>query len=360
MFEIGIGVIGCGDIARNRYFPSIEALSELKLAGVYSRTPATCDDIVRRYGGKVHSTLDSFLQDRVIEAVIITSPHPSHAELTIRALQAGKHVLTEKPMATSLADAAQIRAVAERSPGIFMALPFDDSAPMNEAKRLIQSGAIGKVSSADAVLAHHGPLHAPWFFNRETAEWGVLGDLGIYLISQLTYLLGPARSVFGQVATVFPERTSANGRSFKTTVDDNVVAVGVWPEDILATIRSNWCSPADKRNLIWDARIYGTTGILFINLASSDNTVVVYSPERQIEGAKKIFYNGLMQCYRPFLPPWDLHKDIVRSFAKAIARGRLGATDDTSIGRQHHVIQIIAKLYESSRTGRVQSLEIRY
>jgi hypothetical protein len=68
----------------------------------------------------------------------------------------------------------------------------------------------------------------------------------------------------------------------------------------------------------------------------------------------------MMQCYRPFLPHWDLHEDIVRSFAKAIAIGRLGATDGSSIGRQHHVIEIIAKLYESSRTGRAQSLEIRY
>src|SRR5687767_6285266 len=63
MVAIGVGVIGCGDIARIRYFPSIEALPQLKLAGVYSRTPAQCNDIVRRYGGKAHNALDSFLHD---------------------------------------------------------------------------------------------------------------------------------------------------------------------------------------------------------------------------------------------------------------------------------------------------------
>jgi len=186
MVAIGVGVIGCGDIARIRYFPSIEALPQLKLAGVYSRTPAQCNDIVRRYGGKAHNALDSFLHDDDIEAVIITTPHPSHADLTIRALQAGKHVLTEKPMATSLVDASRVRKAADRSPNVFMALPYDDSAPMKEAKRLIQNGAIGRVSSADAVMAHQGPLHASWFFSRDMAEWGVLADLGIYIISQLT------------------------------------------------------------------------------------------------------------------------------------------------------------------------------
>jgi predicted dehydrogenase len=359
MVEIGVGVIGCGDIAHIRYFPSIEALPELKLAGVYSRTTAQCDNIVRRYGGKVHSGLDSFLQDPDIEAVIITTPHPSHADLAVRALQAGKHVLTEKPMATSLADAAKVRAAADHSPRIFMALPHDDSAPMKKAKHFIQSGAIGRVSSADAVMAHAGPIHAPWFFNRELAEWGVLADLGIYLISQLTYLLGPARSVFGRVATVFPERTLPNGRSFTASVDDNSAAVIEWPGDVMATIRSNWCSPADKRHFIWETRIYGSTGVLFINMSSPDNTIVVYSPERPIENATEISYNGVMHCYCPSLPPWDLHRDIVRSFADVIVKGEAPQTASARVAHQHHVIEIIDKIYESSRTGRAQSLEIR-
>jgi UDP-N-acetylglucosamine 3-dehydrogenase len=357
MAEIGIGVIGCGDIARVRYFPSIEALPQLKLAGVYSRTPAQCDDIARRYGGKVHNTLDSFLRDDDIEAVIIATPHPSHADLAVRALQAGKHVLAEKPMATSLADVNRVRKAADRSLHVFMALPYDDSVPMKEAKRLIQNGAIGRVSSADAVMAHQGPVHAPWFFSRDMAEWGVLADLGIYLISQLTYLLGPAKSVFGRVATVLPERTLPDGRSLTVSVDDNAAAVIAWPGDIMATIRSNWCSPADKRHFIWETRIYGSTGVLFINMSSADNPVVVYSPESPIEGTTKISYNGMMRCYRPFLPPWDLHSDIVRSFADAIVKG--AALQSAGMTHQHHVIEIIEKIYESSRTGRAQNLETK-
>jgi UDP-N-acetylglucosamine 3-dehydrogenase len=359
MVRIGVGLIGCGDIARIRYFPSIEVLPELKLAGVYSRTPAKCHDIARRYGGKVHNTLESFLEDRDIEAVIISTPHSSHAQFAVRALEAGKHVLTEKPMSTSLADAAKIRAAVDRSRKIFMALPYDNAPPMDEAKRLIQGGAIGRVSSADAVMAHRGPVHAPWFFNREIAEWGVLADLGIYLISQLTYLLGPARSVFGRVATVFPERTLPNGQSFTASVDDNAVAVLEWRGDVLATIRSNWCSPADKRHFIWETRIYGTAGVLFINMSSPDNAVVIYSPERRIEGAKEISYNGMMCCYRPSLPPLDLHRDIVRSFADAIVKGEAPQTASARMAHQHHVIEIIDKIYESSRTGRAQNMELR-
>jgi predicted dehydrogenase len=216
------------------------------------------------------------------------------------------------------------------------------------------------VSSADAVLAHQGPVHAPWFFDREKAGWGVLADLGIYLISQFTYLFGPAESVCGGVTTVFPERTSEDGETFKATVDDNIAAVITWPNNILGSIHANWCSAADKRNFIWEVRIYGTAGTIFINVASPKNALVVYAPGRGIEGAEKIVRNGMTDCYRPALPAWDHHRYILRSFADAMARDGPIVERGSSPTRQHHVIEIIAKLYESSKTGRAMGLEIKY
>ena len=102
-------------------------------------------------------------------------------------------------------------------------------------------------------------------------------DLGIYLVSQLTYLFGPAASVFGRVNTVFPERTSETGETIRVTVDDNVAAIVEWPDRILATIRANWCSPSDHRNVICETRIYGTKGLIFINPASKINPIVVFA-----------------------------------------------------------------------------------
>ncbi len=359
MATIGVGVIGCGDIARVRYFPSIAALPELSLAGLYSRTPAACAPIARQYGGAIHADLAGFLADPAIEAVVVASPHPSHAELTVRALEAGKHVLTEKPIATSLADAERIRRAAAGSDRVFMALPFDAMAPMDAARSLVESGAIGRINSADAVLAHHGPMHAAWFFDRDQAGWGVLADLGIYLISQLVYLFGPAESVVGRVETVFPERALSNGETCKATVDDNIAGVITWPGAMLGSVRANWCSPADARNFIWETRVYGTDGVIFVNMAAAGNNLVVFSPGRPIEGAEKVVHNGLDACYRPTLAPWDLHLDILRAFAEAIAGGR-AAEMRLAAARQHHVIEVIAKLYESSLTGTARTLDTTF
>lgn len=208
MPKIGIGIIGCGDIARARYFPAIEVSPDFELNGVQSRTAAACEPLAARYGGKIFADLGALLNAPEIEAVVVATPHPSHADISVHCLDRGKHVLCEKPIATSLVDASRILRAADRSGKVFMALPFDRSPPIEAAKRLLAERAIGRVSAADAVLAHRGPKHAPWFFDRERAGWGVSADLGIYLISQLTYFFGPAQRVCGRVETVFPERKS--------------------------------------------------------------------------------------------------------------------------------------------------------
>ncbi len=141
MTAIGIAVIGCGDIARARFFPVIDKASEFELRGVHNRTPSVGDAIVSRYGGKNYAPLEDLLRATDIDAVVISTPHPSHADLAVLSLEAGKHVLCEKPMATSIADAMRIEDAAALSGHVFMALPFDRSPAVEEAKRLIEANA---------------------------------------------------------------------------------------------------------------------------------------------------------------------------------------------------------------------------
>ncbi len=356
---IVVGVIGCGDIAHARYFPGIAALPGFALAGVHSRTRSASEAAAARYGGKVYDDIGSLLSDPAIDGVIIATPHPSHAELTVAALDAGKHVLTEKPIATSLADAARITEAAARSRGIFSPLPFDASAAMDLARRLIRDGAIGAVTSADAVLAHHGPVHAAWFLDKDKAGWGVLADLGIYLVSGLTYLLGPAESVFGRVETVFPDRRLEDGSRATCTVDDNAAGVLAWRNGVLGSVRASWCFSGDRRSFLWELKLYGTEGLIFIAPASPEAPIVVHAPGRPIPDAERIVHHGMAECYRPSLPPSDHHRDVLRGFAERIARGKDEA-ERTEVARALHVIETIARFYDSSREGRRQELAPRF
>jgi predicted dehydrogenase len=89
MSKIGIAVIGCGDIARARYFPAIAGSPEFELVGVQSRTSSLCKPILEQYGGRIYPDLDALLRASELEAVVIATPHPSHAEIAIRSLEAG-------------------------------------------------------------------------------------------------------------------------------------------------------------------------------------------------------------------------------------------------------------------------------
>jgi predicted dehydrogenase len=353
MTTIGIGIIGCGDIARARFFPAIARYPGFELVGIQSRTPRLCEPLAQTYGGRIYPDLESLLSAPDLQAVVIATPHPTHADLAIGCLKAGKHVLCEKPMATSLADAKRIEKAAADSRRVFMALPFDRSPAVEEAKRLVEARTIGRVSMADAVLAHRGPRHAPWFFDKEKAHWGALADLGVYLISQLTYLFGPASKVSGKVDTIFPERKDDVGNLILATVDDNAAAILELPQGILGAIRANWCSPSDHRNVICQTRIHGTTGMIFINLASKTDRLVVFSPEREVAGAAAIAYAGMTNCYRPALSSLDDDFEMMRSFEGEIRAGKVGG----NLSRARHVIEIIDKIYASSDSGEAQAIE---
>src|SRR5713101_1474945 len=110
--KLRFGIIGCGGAA----LPMSQALAASKAAALmatYDLNPALARDIAGRYGATAHESLASLLADAGVEAVYIAVPHHQLAPLAAQSLQAGKHALTEKPMALSLADADSLIALAE-------------------------------------------------------------------------------------------------------------------------------------------------------------------------------------------------------------------------------------------------------
>ena len=352
MEKLRFGLVGCGDIAHIRYFYSFERLPELiELVGIYDFNETFLKKTAAELGTHAYASFDELLADPAIEAVIVTTWHPSHAEYSIRALKAGKHVLSEKPIATSKEDALQIQKAALSAGKIYMALPNDEYPHTETVRRMIRDGVIGEVCQADGIFAHQGPLHAPWFFDRERASWGVLADLGVYPISLMTYLFGPVDSVSGKTMMLQKHRISLDGEPIEPGVEDSAAAILTWADGKTATIRTNWCTAADKSMCVWDLRIYGSRGIIFINMNDPEYRVVVYSPYTPLDG-KKIMYAGFADCYLIDTGESDCHTDILYGFLEAVRGGIPIPADGCSIERQIHVIEIIDRIYQSSREGR--------
>ena len=107
MFHIGI--IGCGKIAQVRHIPEYADNPDTQLTAFYDLNAARAQELAERYGAKAYDSVEALLADPNVDAVSICSANTSHAQIAVAALEAGKHVLCEKPMATTLADILRSR-----------------------------------------------------------------------------------------------------------------------------------------------------------------------------------------------------------------------------------------------------------
>lgn len=354
MKSISMAVVGCGDIAHIRYLYAISHRKEkFQIDAVYDRNPEVCQRTAKELGAQAENSLESLLAIAKIDTVIVTTYHPSHASIAIQCMEAGKNVIVEKPFATSSADAQKVLETAKRTGKLCMLMPYELYPIFRKAKKLISDGAIGRVTSCDAIFSHQGPLHAPWFFNKADAEWGVLADLGIYPLGILAYLVGRIQRVGGMVDCLIPERTALDGSHIHSTVEDSAAAVLSFENGCIGTMRSNWCTAADKNGSVYQATLYGTRGILYLNMLSHE--LVVYSPYQAVEGGQKLNYLGFEESYLVPTEDFDDHEPLMDSYYELHETGKL-ADDPDYLERQLNIIKVIEQIYRSSHDKVIETL----
>lgn len=182
-------VIGIGDITRKRVIPAIQAEPRSVFHSVLTRNP---EKAAAYPGVRPYTSLESALQDSEVNAVYVASPVALHARQTIAALQAGKHVLCEKPTAMNFAEAQSMVAVAKESARLFGVAFYRRLYPkLIRAKHLIAEGAIGRPVLAEAT--HHGWLESEergWLRDPALAGGGPLYDTGSHRIDAFHFLFG--------------------------------------------------------------------------------------------------------------------------------------------------------------------------
>ncbi|AYA78113.1 gfo/Idh/MocA family oxidoreductase [Bacillus sp. Y1] len=272
MKKLRVGVIGCGSIARHRHLPEYAANPNVELVAVCDNNAERALEIGEKYGVPSYTSFVELLRNAEVDAVSVCTPNYLHAPISNAALLAGVHVLCEKPMATSEEEAKSMIETAKNS-GKKLMIAHNQRfvASHQKARQLIQSGEVGKIYSFRTAFGHGGPEgwsvegKEGWFFQKDKAFVGAMGDLGVHKTDLLRYILGEEIVEVG----AFVE-TSA--KEF-ATVDDTAVCVLKTESGIIGTLAASWSYVSKEDN---STIIYGENAILRLEDDPTNSLVVQY------------------------------------------------------------------------------------
>lgn len=251
-------VIGIGDITIRRVIPAIQAEPRCSLYGVVTRDAAKAAP----YQTRAFPTLEDALEDPAIDAVYVATPVFLHAAQTIEALRAGKHVICEKPMAMTEAEALAMLAAAEHSGKTFGVAYYRRCYPkIQRAKKLIEAGVIGKPVFAE--LTNHmwfdGSGARGWLFDPAKAGGGPLFDIASHRIDVLNFLFGRPISVAAQLSNVV----------HRYPVEDNATVLIEYENGVRGMVDVRWHSKIRRD----ECRIRGTEGEMEMSELNGPNLI---------------------------------------------------------------------------------------
>jgi predicted dehydrogenase len=223
MTPLGIGIVGTGNIAGG-YARDALTHPEIRLVAATDLDPARAVAFAEANGCRAHASLDDLLADDEVDIVVNLTVHHAHHEVTKRALEAGRHVYSEKPLALRSDEA---RELVELAAARGLRLGCSPSTFLGEAQQtaagLIRNGRLGPVRAVYAevnwgrIETWH-PAPAPFF------DVGVLVDVGVYPLTLVTSMLGRARSVRAWGWELKPDRVTIDGTPFRIGSPDLIVA----------------------------------------------------------------------------------------------------------------------------------------
>lgn len=200
---LGIALLGTGSIAERAFVPAIKAVQEARLVAVLSRDQARGAAFARQHGiPESYDTLEALLRSPQVDAVIVATPDAMHESQVIAAAQAGKHVLCEKPMTSTLAGCQRMAAIIQAS-GITFTIGYNNrfNTGLQRVKALLEAGTIGAVRYARSFLTSQAQDPRGWRAHTEQSRYWALSAVGTHLIDVWRWYFGEPTSVGGGLAS---------------------------------------------------------------------------------------------------------------------------------------------------------------
>lgn len=325
--KVRFAVVGCGGISSS-HFIGIERAPEAELAAVCDADGARAEEYGAQYGVRAYSDYRQLLEDPDIEVVCLCTPSGLHAEQTIQAAEAGKHVVSEKPLAIRLQDAERMIEACDKS-GVKLTTIFPRrmSPSSRFVKKLLEDGQLGKLSLCSGYVKFYRDQayydSAGWRGTWAMDGGGAMMNQGIHTVDLLQWFAGPVRSLHGYASNVLRD----------IEVEDTAVVSLQFQSGALGSIEATttaYKQPDHRVVLHGDKGTVVLTGDTITTLDLVGESISI--PE-----------------FEPFQVVPDGHATQLRDMALAVLHDRQPAVT----GRDaKHSLEIILGTYESQRSHR--------
>ncbi|RXZ81187.1 gfo/Idh/MocA family oxidoreductase [Paenibacillaceae bacterium] len=353
MTQVKVGIIGCGGIATGKHMPSLAKVKEAQMVAFCDIVRDRAEDAKNKYGNNesaVYENYHDLLQDPSIEVVHVCTPNDSHAEIAIAALEAGKHVMCEKPMAKTAADARKMLEVAKRT-GKKLSIGYQNRfrADSRYLKQACQSGELGEVyyAKAHAIRRRAVPTWGV-FLDEEKQGGGPLIDIGTHALDLALWMMDnyKPKAVLGRTYHKLSQNENAANAwgpwdPAKFTVEDSAFAMITMENGASIVLESSWALNSldiDEAKVSLSGTKAGADmkdGLRF----NGEHNSRLYVNKVELNSGGVAFYEGSSE------DPAELE-------ARAWIDSVINDTDLVVTAEQALVVsEILEAIYESARTG---------
>lgn len=338
---VRLGVLGLGSVFWGPYATLIQKLTaegRVELVAGYDTDPEKCRAAEQRFGLDTDfGDAEALLARDDLDAVLILTSMNEHGSLGLSALAHGKHVLIEKPMATTLVEAQALIEAASSSSRVLVCAPHIVLSPTyQEMHRRVNAGEIGPLYMGRARYGWAGPWWGKWFYE---SGGGALFDLGVYNLTSLCGFFGSVQRVTAMVGVAIPQRM-AEGALVDVKSDDNAHVLLDFGQGRFASIATGFTMQKYRSPAV---ELYGADGVL--QLLGDD-----WAPEGFEQWSNE---RGSWELVPESNPQWPW-TDGLRHLVDCIVTG---ADPVTRPEHSYHALEVMLAAKRSAAEGRVVEIE---
>jgi len=325
METIKLGIIGAGNVVREYHLPDFLKVKDVKIEALCDVDIKKAKKLVKLYKLNTTKVFSDYknLIELDLDAVSIATPNYLHCKMAIDALNSGKDVLVEKPMAISMREADRMISTSQKNKRILMVNQKSRFTPETEAiRKIIRDGTLGNILNIGMVTSHKGP-NAKWFFQKKYSGGGCTIDLGIHAVDSIRYTVNTeAKEV---VCFAFTMRKNID-------VEDNSFLIIKFNDNTFATVESSWCRNPGEYSII-------------INCEKGSLRIGPYTGYKIIMGRNKSRMSRVLN-----IPAKSKYGNLYEYFIKCIRTREKPITSGEVVQKS---LEIVLAAIKSARTGKI-------